>query len=106
MTSQNVDITILVVAGIAVMLLLVVSFFVITVLNQKKKGLLQRTMSLLKEQQQNQLIEAAVRSEEVERHRIAETLHDEVGALLSSSRIFLVEIDTKNLTETGQQDHA
>jgi signal transduction histidine kinase len=105
MSSQNVDITILVVAGIAVMLLLVVSFLVITVVNQRKKSLLQKSMSRLKEQQQNQLIEAAVRSEEVERHRIAEMLHDEVGALLSSSRIFLVEMNIKNLNETDQQDH-
>ena len=105
MKSQGIDITILVVAGIAVMLLLVVSFLIITVINQKKKSLLQRSVSRLKEQQQNQLIEAAVRSEEVERHRIAEMLHDEVGALLSSSRIFLVEMNTELLHETDQQDH-
>ena len=105
MKSEGIDITILVVAGIAGMLLLVVSFLVITVLNQRKKSVLQKSMSRLKEQQQNQLIEAAVRSEEVERHRIAEMLHDEVGALLSSSRIFLVEMNTKNLDETDQEDH-
>jgi len=106
MSSQDVDITILVIAGIAVMLLLVVSFLIMTVVNQRKKSQLQKSMSHLKEQQQNQLIEAAVRSEEVERHRIAEMLHDEVGALLSSSRIFLVEINTKALNDADQQDHA
>src|SRR6186713_1348644 len=106
MSSQDVDITFLVIAGIAVMLLLVVSFLVMTIVNQRKKSQLQKSMSRLKEQQQNQLIEAAVRSEEVERHRIAELLHDEVGALLSSSRIFLVEINTKALNEADQQDHA
>ena len=63
-------------------------------------------MEQLREKQQNQLIEAAIRSEEGERHRIAELLHDEVGALLSSSRIFLVEMNTQNFTPTDIQDHS
>jgi signal transduction histidine kinase len=36
----------------------------------------------------------------------AEMLHDEVGALLSFSRIFLVEMNTNNLSEDDKQDHA
>lgn len=100
------DITLLVTIGIAAMLLLVTGFLLIMILNQRKKWLLQKEMGILKEQQQNQLIEGAVRSEEGERHRIAEMLHDEVGALLSSSRIFLVEMNTQNLSAGDQQDHA
>ena len=100
------DVKILAAIGVAVMLLLVVGFLLITILNQRKKWLLQKQMSGLKEQQQNQLIESAIRSEEGERHRIAEMLHDEVGALLSSSRIFLVEMNTENLSENDKQDHA
>ena len=86
---MNKDITLLITLGIAAMLLLAAGFLLIMVVNQRKKWLLQKEMSGLKEHQQNQLIEAAVRSEEGERHRIAEMLHDEVGALLSSSKIFL-----------------
>ena len=100
------DISFLVTAGIATMLLLVAGFLLVMVLNQKKKWQLQNEMSNLKELQQNLLIEGAVRSEEGERHRIAEMLHDEVGALLSSSRIFLVEMNTNNLSEDDKQDHA
>ena len=100
------DIRFLISAGIASMLLFAASFLLILVVNQRKKWLLQKEMSGLKEQQQNQLIESAVRSEEGERHRIAEMLHDEVGALLSSSRIFLVEMNTNNLSEDDKQDHA
>jgi two-component system, NarL family, sensor kinase len=102
---MNKDITLLITIGIASMLLLAAGFLLIMVVNQRKKWQLQRQMSKLKEFQQNQLIEAAVRSEEGERHRIAEMLHDEVGALLSSSRIFLVEMNTKNLSESDRQDH-
>ncbi len=63
-------------------------------------------MQQLREKQQNQLIEAAIRSEEGERHRIAELLHDEVGALLSSSRIFLVEMNTQSFSETDKNEHS
>lgn len=103
---MNKDITLLITLGIASMLLLAAGFLLIMVVNQRKKWQLQKQMSQLKEHQQNQLIESAVRSEEGERHRIAEMLHDEVGALLSSSRIFLVEMNTENLSADDKQDHA
>ena len=103
---MNKDVTLLITLGIASMLLLAAGFLLIMVVNQRKKWQLQKQMSQLKEHQQNQLIESAVRSEEGERHRIAEMLHDEVGALLSSSRIFLVEMNTNNLSEDDKQDHA
>ena len=62
-------------------------------------------MLMMRQQQQNQLIEAAVRSEEQERHRIAETLHDEVGAILSSSKLHLLAIKADQLDEKGKQLH-
>lgn len=99
------DVSLLVTIGIGTMFILVTSFLLINFNAQKKKWQLQREMSQLKEQQQNQLIEAAVRSEEGERHRIAEMLHDEVGAMLSSSRIFLVEMNTDRLSAADRQDH-
>jgi two-component system, NarL family, sensor kinase len=93
------DITFLITIGIAAMLLLAAGFLLIIVVNQKKKWMLQKQMSLLKEQQQNQLIEAAIRSEEGERHRIAEQLHDEVGAILSSARLHFSNIKEITLDE-------
>lgn len=99
------DISFLVTVSIAIMLLIVAGFLLAVMMNQRKKWLLQKQMGRLKESQQNQLIEAAVRSEEGERHRIAEMLHDEVGALLSSSRIFLVEMNTQHLSQTDKEDH-
>ena len=88
------------------MLLLVMSLLLIFTINQRKKLKYRIDMEQLREKQQNQLIEAAIRSEEGERHRIAELLHDEVGALLSSSRIFLVEMNTQNFTPTDKTDHS
>jgi two-component system NarL family sensor kinase len=106
MNSGGNDISFLVTISIAIMLLVVAGFLLVVMMNQRQKWLLQKEMSGLKEHQQNQLIEAAVRSEEGERHRIAEMLHDEVGALLSSSRIFLVEMNTESLSKDDKQDHA
>ena len=84
------NITFLVILGIAVMLLLVVSMLLAVIFNQKKKNQHRIALANLREQQHNQLIEAAIRSEESERHRIAETLHDEVGAILSSAKLHLL----------------
>lgn len=85
------------------MLILFSSFLIVTLANQKKKLQHQKDIQSLREHQQNQLIEAAVRSEELERHRIAETLHDEVGAILSSTKLHLQGITHTNLTEKELQ---
>ena len=105
MNQTNTEIATLIIVGISVMFFLVIGLLLIFTINQKKKLKYHLEMQQLREKQQNQLIEAAVRSEEGERHRIAELLHDEVGALLSSSRIFLVEMNTQNFTPTDKEDH-
>src|SRR5688500_10929482 len=97
------DIRYLVIIGISVMLLLFTSFLVALIFSQRKKLKYQRTMEKLREHQQNQLIEAAVRSEETERHRIAETLHDEVGAILSSAKLHLLGIKESSLDERDKK---
>lgn len=99
------NITYLVIVGIAVMLLMVISILFAVILNQRKKNQHRITVEKLREQQQNQLIEAAVRSEEIERHRIAEILHDEVGAILSSSKLHLQGINEILLDEKGRINH-
>lgn len=103
--NGNTDIKYLVITGIAVMLLLFMSVLVAMIFSQRRKLKYQRNMEKLREQQQNQLIEAAVRSEETERHRIAETLHDEVGAILSSAKLHLLGIKPAQLDERGQLLH-
>lgn len=105
MDSTGTDIKYMVIVGIAVMLLLFASFLVALIFSQRKKMKYQQDMQKLREEQQNQLIEAAVRSEELERHRIAETLHDEVGAILSSAKLHLLGIKSEVLDEKDQQLH-
>ena len=95
--------SLLTVIGIIVMLLLFVSLLLIFVLSQRKKLKYQQQIQTIRETQQNQLIEAAIRSEEIERHRIAETLHDEIGAILSSSKLHIQGINTNRLDEKDKQ---
>lgn len=99
------NIAILIIVGIGVMLLMVVSILLAVIYNQKKKNQHNIAVEKLREQQQNQLIEAAVRSEETERHRIAEILHDEVGAILSSAKLHLLGIKAEVLDEKDQKLH-
>lgn len=87
------------------MLLLFASFLSAFLISQRKKFKYHNEMQNLRETQQNQLIEAAVRSEEIERHRIAEQLHDEVGAILSSSKLHIQGIKTDKLDERDKQLH-
>lgn len=103
--QKDADIKYLVIIGILVMLLLFASFLLALIFNQRKKLKYQQSMQALREQQQNQLIEAAVRSEETERHRIAETLHDEVGAILSSAKLHLLGIKSEVLDEKDKKLH-
>jgi two-component system NarL family sensor kinase len=99
------DLQISLVICIAAMLVLFGSFLFAFIVSQRKKLKHQQEMQALRETQQNQLIEAAVRSEEIERHRIAEELHDEVGAILSSSKLHIQGIKTETLDERDKQLH-
>jgi two-component system, NarL family, sensor kinase len=105
MTPFLADIRSLITVGVVYMLLLVVSFLVIIIISLRRRSKLQKEMSYMKELQQNQLIEAAVKSEEGERHRIAETLHDEVGAILSSVRLHFSNIKLAQMDERGNKLH-
>ncbi len=93
------NLTTLFIIGISAMLLLFAGVMAAVLFTFRKRAQHKKAMQDLKEQQQNQLIEAAVRSEETERHRIAETLHDEVGAILSSAKLHLLGIKGNTLDE-------
>lgn len=75
--------------GSIIMLLLITAFLIAFNTSQRKKFQYHQHLLKLKEEQQKELIRMAVISEETERHRIAEQLHDEVGALLSASKLYL-----------------
>jgi two-component system NarL family sensor kinase len=103
MNQLNNNIVLSILLGIAGMLILITAFLLALINTQRKKNQHQLELQDLKEAQQNQLIEAAVRSEETERHRIAEQLHDEVGAILSATKLHFLGIKVEHLSQADQQ---
>jgi len=79
----------LVITAIAAMLLLAVGVIFFVILYQRRVIRHQQDIRRINEQKQLELIQAAIRGEEEERMRIASELHDDVGATLSSVRLFL-----------------
>lgn len=79
------------------MLLLITAFLIAFNTSQRKKFQYNQNVLNLKQEQQNELIKAAVISEETERQRISEELHDEVGALLSATRLYLFNLHPEQL---------
>jgi signal transduction histidine kinase len=75
--------------GIAIMLMMALSVVLFVFLYQKRSIRHQLEVKTLNEQKQMDLLQASIQSEEEERTRIAGELHDDVGATLSSVRLFL-----------------
>ncbi|MBO9674119.1 MAG: hypothetical protein J7577_11785 [Sphingobacteriaceae bacterium] len=90
-------------AGIAAMLMLFITILLIFIFMQRKKLQYRLNLQALQNAQKNKLIEAAVRSEEIERHRIAEELHDEVGAILGSSSLHFYGINIDDCDEISKE---
>lgn len=110
MNPPDNNIKLLVLVGVSVMLLLFISFLLFFISVQRGKYRYHKHLQQLKEEQQELLIEAAVRSEESERLRIAEALHDEMGALLFSAKLHFQNIrlneeheDNSALYSKGQE---
>ena len=79
----------LIVASIAIMLLLAFSIVFFVVNYQRRVIRHQDEIKSINDQKQLELIQASIQGQEEERMRIATELHDDVGATLSSVRLFL-----------------
>jgi signal transduction histidine kinase len=63
---------------------------------------LQLELQAEKEKKQNQLLQSALESHEIERNRISSELHDDIGALLSTIKLYLNQIQPENLNDEGK----
>ncbi|WP_175635491.1 sensor histidine kinase [Pedobacter ghigonis] len=106
MNQENNKITLMLMAGIAAMLMLFISILLIFIFMQRKKLQYKMNLQALQNAQKNQLIAAAVRSEEMEKLRIAEQLHDEVGAILGASSLHFYGINLDHCDETSKEMYA
>lgn len=82
--------------GMILLSILLVSFFVVY---QRKLFAQERQRREKEKEHQKNLLVAAVEVQEMERRRIARDLHDEIGSLLSATRLYLRQIKGSNPAE-------
>lgn len=85
--------------GIGGMLLFAIGVIIFVLAHQRRVIQYQMNLQKVKEQQQQLLLHAAIESQEKERQRIAGDLHDEVGASLSTIRLYLLQAAKKKTPE-------
>lgn len=76
--------------------MMAISVVLFVILYQRRGIRHQLEVKTMNEQKQFALLEASLQSEEEERRRIASELHDDVGASLSSIRLFLHKADEQS----------
>lgn len=96
----------IVLIGTAGMLLFAIGVIAFVLVHQRRVIQYQMNLQKVKEQQQQLLLHAAIESEEKERQRIAGDLHDEVGASLSTIRLYLLQAAKKKTLEDTESTTA
>lgn len=86
---QEIEFAWLLIAGISITFMLAVSVILFVVFYQKKLFIQQIKLKELKNIHQKNLLIVGIQVQEKERERIAHDLHDEVGATLSASKLYL-----------------
>lgn len=88
--------------GVGGMLLFAVGIIAFVVVHQRRVIKYQLNLQKIKEEQQKLLLHAAIESEEKERQRIAGDLHDEVGASLSTVRLYMLQVSKKQTLQQAE----
>ncbi len=102
MQLAEINIPWILIAGTVGMLLMVFTIIFFVIIHQRKVISYQLKLKKVAEEQQAKLTQAAVQSEETERKRISAELHDDVGAMLSSVKLYLNQIQPAHLNDHGK----
>jgi len=103
---------VLIISGTTILLFMAVGLIIFVIIYQqqqlKQKYEQQKAIQELKSEMQRQMLESALEVQEVERVRIAKDLHDEVGAMLSVTKMsfnqLLRKLDSaEDLAKMGKQ---
>ncbi len=102
MGSANAEIVLVYFIGTVGMLLLAAGIFFFFITYQKR--LLQKQLELnkVKQDQQEEILKNTIQAQEKERKRIAQDLHDEVGAMLSVVKLNVGRIERKSEEEKAK----
>ena len=92
------NIYLLVIAGMGGAVFLVVAFIVLHMRNQNKLLVQRELLQQAEIEHQKSLLSAVIRSQETERKRIGQDLHDDVGAALSNLRLTIDMFDSNTIT--------
>jgi len=104
MQLEEINIPWILIAGTLVMLLMVFTIIFFVIIHQRRVIKYQLELKKVNEGQQKKLTQAAVQSEETERKRISAELHDDIGALLSTAKLYLNQIQPAHLNDPGRID--
>ena len=89
---MNAEIQSLIIIGSVAMLTMAIFLVIFIVLYRQKQLQQQMLMKDLEESYQRQLLDASLKGQEIERRRIADGLHDDIGTLLSAVKLNLSQV--------------
>ncbi len=102
MHFKTIDTTALVILGTVIMLIMLFTIILFVSNHQRRIIKWQLKLQELKLDQQTKLITAAIQSQEAERKRISAELHDGVGALLSTIKLYLNQLQPVRLNNKDE----
>ncbi|HEY4323177.1 MAG TPA: sensor histidine kinase [Mucilaginibacter sp.] len=100
-TSEN-DLIPVLITGTLVIVILIVFLFLFVIIYQRKMIKNQVELRKLHDEKQTDLLNAVFETQESERKRLAEDLHDSVGQVLSAIKLNLHRLDKNCVSETSQ----
>src|SRR6218665_2008367 len=96
----NDEIRTAVMTGMLAMIVMAIFVIVFVISYQKKQIAQQKHLRDLENQHQRLLLDTALNTEEAERRRIAQDLHDDIGTMLSLTKLSLNQL-SKSISEHG-----
>ncbi|SDE13499.1 Histidine kinase-, DNA gyrase B-, and HSP90-like ATPase [Mucilaginibacter pineti] len=100
-TTENSLIPVLIIGTLVVVVLITCLFFFV-IIYQRKMIKNQTELRALHDERQSELMSAVFETQESERKRLAEDLHDSVGQVLSAIKLNLHRLDKNCISETTQ----